>query len=157
LLRTARPVRTAAIVAAAAGAFALSACSPTTTINPYAPSDGARVDLTDHLRGANLLVVAGEQGGPGTLEGALVNRTAEDQSFTLTIEGSAPVRIDVAPAQTVYLGTEQGEQVRLDAVAAAPGAFLPATLEVGSESKDFQIPVLDGSLPEYASAVPTAS
>ncbi|WP_425955999.1 hypothetical protein [Xylanimonas sp. McL0601] len=151
--RSTRPVRTAALIAAA-GVLALSACAPAMTINPYSPSDGTRVDVTDALRGVNLLVVAVAQGGSGAVEGALVNRTDESQTFTLTVDGASPVRVTVDPAQTVTLGTDGGEDVVLDTVAEAPGSYLDASLDVAGQSKDFKLPVLDGTLPEYEGAVP---
>ncbi|QAY69173.1 hypothetical protein [Xylanimonas protaetiae] len=151
--RTPRHARTIALLAAA-GVLALTACSPTTTINPYAPSDGVRVDLSNDLRGVNLLVVAAEQGGEGVVHGAFANHTDETVTFTLTVDGAAPVEVDVDPSSTVTVGTEDGEQVVLDAVAEAPGSFVDATLEAGGESRQFQLPVLDGTLDEYKDSVP---
>ncbi|ACZ31966.1 hypothetical protein Xcel_2960 [Xylanimonas cellulosilytica DSM 15894] len=150
--RTPRTARTIAL--AAAGLLALTACAPALTINAYAPSDGTRVDLTNELRGLNLLILAAEQGGEGLVQGALANRTGGTVTFTLTVDGAAPVEVEVDPATTVYLGTADGEQVLLDTVAKAPGTFLEATLDADGESASFQLPVLDGTLPEYAGSVP---
>lgn len=156
--RTARPARTAAVAAAvAAGALTLAACSPTETIEPYAPSDGSRVDITPSLRGVNLLVVTPEEDAVGALQGGLVNKTNEDVTYTLTAEGSAPVTVQVPAFSTVYLGTEGGVPAELDAVAAAPGATIPASLEVAGETQEFNLHVFDGTLPEYAAVLPTPS
>jgi hypothetical protein len=65
------------------------------------------------------------------------------------------VRVEVEPASTVYLGTEDGEDVVLDSVAKAPGAFVDATLEAAGESKDFQLPILDDTLDQYTPPSPT--
>lgn len=149
---TPRHARTIALLAV--GLLGLTACAPSMTINAYAPSDGVRVDLTGALRGVNLLVVAAEEGGEGQVHGALANHTSETVTFVLTADGAAPVRVEVDPSSTVYLGTEGGEDVVLGSVAEAPGAFLDATLEAAGESKDFQLPVLDGTLDEYSDSVP---
>jgi hypothetical protein len=152
--RTARLARPAAVACAAGGALLLAACAPTTTTLPYAPSDGARVDLTDETRGVNLLVVSEGDGAEGNLLGALANQTFEDVTFTLEADGAAPVSVDVPARSTVYLGTQDGEQVLLDAVAARPGDDLEATLSAGETTKDFFLPVFDGTLPEYADFLP---
>lgn len=158
----ARGARTIAIAAAAAsGALVLTACAPTTTTLTYDPSDGVGVsvlgeDDTD-LRGINLLVVSAAAGEAGNLLGALTNKTADDASFTLETPGASPVAVDVPAGGTVYLGTETGESVALDTVDANPGAYLDATLTVGSDSKEFKLPVLDGTLSEYAEHVPSSS
>ncbi|GAB2467487.1 hypothetical protein [Xylanimonas ulmi] len=141
-------------VLAAAGALTLGACAPAMTAHEYAPSDGSRVTVTSELRGVNLLVVAAQEGGEGAVQGALVNHTDQAETFTLAVDGAAPVRVTVEAAQTVYLGTADGEQVTLDAVAKAPGSFLPATLEVGGQSQEFQLPVMDAAAPEYADVAP---
>lgn len=138
----------------AAVTLGLAACSPTMTNVPYSASDGTRVDVTGDLRAVNLLVVAAEKGVEGAVQGALVNHTTEQQDFTLAVEGASPITMNVDPGATVYLGTEGGEEVLLDTVAEAPGSYLPATLEVAGESAELQIPVLDGTLPEYEDAVP---
>ena len=151
---TPRHARTTALVAAAGLLGLTAACAPTTTMNAYAPSDGVRVDLTGELRGVNLLVLAAEEGGEGHLHGALANHTDGAVTFTLAVDGTAPVRVEVDPASTVFLGTEDGEEVVLGSVPEAPGSFLDATLEVGGESQDFQLPVLDGTLAEYSELVP---
>ncbi|MCL1871167.1 MAG: hypothetical protein FWF90_12240 [Promicromonosporaceae bacterium] len=156
--RTRRPARTAtALLVAAAGALGLAACAPAMTEHEYSPSDGVRVDLTDQLRGVNLLVVAAAQGDEGALQGALVNNTASAETFTLTAEGASPVTLTVDPSTTVYLGGEDGEKLTLDTVSQAPGAFVKATLEAGQQTKEFELPVLDGTLSEYQSLIPSPS
>ncbi|WP_275005676.1 hypothetical protein [Promicromonospora iranensis] len=154
-----RGARTIALAAVSAtGALLLAACSPTTTTLNYDPSDGVGVSVLGeenrNLRGINLMVVSAAEGEAGNLLGALANETAEDASFTLEAPGASPVTVDVPAGGTVYLGTESGEAVELDAVGAAPGNYVAATLTVGSDSKEFQLPVFDGTLPEYADYVP---
>ncbi|MFD6445532.1 hypothetical protein ACFWEJ_10530 [Promicromonospora sp. NPDC060204] len=155
----ARGARTTAVAAVlAAGALLLAACAPTTTTKPYDPSDGVGVSVlgeedTD-LRGINLMVVSAAEGEAGNVLGALANETADDASFTLQAPGAAPVIVEVPAGGTVYLGTETGEAALLDTVGAAPGNYLDATLTVGTDTKEFQLPVLDGTLSEYADYLP---
>ncbi|MFC8801601.1 hypothetical protein ACFT2C_28025 [Promicromonospora sp. NPDC057138] len=154
-----RGARTIALAAVSAtGALLLAACSPTTTTLNYAPSDGVVVsvlgDEDRDLRGINLMVVSAAEGEPGNVLGALANETADDASFTLEAPGASPVTVAVPAGGTVYLGTETGQAVQLDTVGAEPGDYLDAVLTVGSDSKEFQLPVFDGTLPEYADHLP---
>ncbi|MGM7422647.1 hypothetical protein [Cellulosimicrobium sp. CpK407] len=132
-----------------------SACSPIETNRPYSPSDGLRVDLTDDLRGLNLLVVSAADGEAGALVGAFANDSTEDVEFDVTPEGGDPVTIPVAAGETVYLGTEDGFDAQIGRVDAAPGGVLPVTVSVTSgEEQGMSLPVLDGTLEEYAHLLP---
>ncbi|WP_179951109.1 hypothetical protein [Xylanimonas oleitrophica] len=154
--RTARTARNAALSAAAvAAALTLSACSPAMTIRSYAASDGTLVEIDHQLRGINLMIVSEAEGEPGNLLGALANATDRELEYTLTVDGAAPLQISVEPFHTVYLGTDEGEQAIIDTVTTIPGGYLSATLEADGQSKEFKLPVFDGTLPEYAGSLPT--
>jgi len=154
-----RGARTIALAAVSAtGALLLAACTPSTTTLNYDPSDGVGVSVLGEddrdLRGINLMVVSAGEGEAGNVLGALTNETADDASFMLEAPGAIPVTVDVPAGDTVYLGAEIGEEVLLDAVGAAPGDYLDAVLTVGPDSKEFLLPVFDGTLSEYADYVP---
>lgn len=137
-------------LAAAAG---LSACSPITTKVQYAASDGVRVALSDTVTVQNLLIVSAAEGEPGALQGGVVNNGAQDETVTI-----GAVTVQVAAGQTVLMGGTAGEEVVLPTVAAAPGANLTLPVAVvGGASEDVFVPVLDGTLSEYADLVPTAA
>ncbi|MFC7879366.1 hypothetical protein [Isoptericola sp. NPDC057391] len=159
--RSARPARLVAAASVMAGALLLAACSPTITTKPYAPSDGIRVNLTDQVRGINLMVVSEGEGEPGAVLGALANSSAEDVDFVLAAEGAEPISLTVPAGQTVYLSADQeGDQAvdaQLDTVATHPGGDLDATLSGAGTEEDFFLPVMDGTLPEYAAWVPSTS
>ncbi|WP_277211350.1 hypothetical protein [Isoptericola croceus] len=156
MARSARPARTTlAVAGAAAGALLLGACAPITTQLPYAPSDGSRVDFDDaDVRGLNLMVLSAAEGEQGVVLGALANQSAEDVEFILTTPGAEPVSIPVPARDTVYLGTEGGTDVMLGTITTIPGGNLQATLSAAGATKDFYLPVLDGTLPEYAEYLP---
>ncbi|WP_166850662.1 hypothetical protein [Isoptericola sp. BMS4] len=159
--RSARPARTAVVATGAVAAAALlAACSPTTTVLPYAPSDGARVNLTDSVRGINLMVVSEGDGAPGALLGALANDSGEDVSFELATAGNDTVSLVVPAGETVYLSApdqpEQSVDARLGAIDTYPGGELDATLSGAGVDEEFGLPVFDGTLPEYAPYVPDA-
>ncbi len=153
--RTTGRTRLRAVSAVVASVALATACSPIETNRPYSPSDGLRVDLTSELRGLNLLVVSAAEGEPGTLVGAFANDSDENVEFAVLPEGGAPVVIPVAAGEAVYLGTEDGFEVLLGRVDAEPGGTLPVVVSATSgEEQEMFLPVLDGTLQEYAHLVP---
>lgn len=151
--RGARRVAMAALALVAA--LPLAACAQTPlTAQPYVASDGVDVRHGD-LRGHNLLVLAAEEGAPGTVLGSLQNAG----SVELTVQigtAEAPAEVTLAPGENALLGPDDVE-VAIAAVDAPPGAL--TTLSVVTDaggSTDLQVPVLDGSIPYYADLVPEA-
>ena len=159
-----RTLRAAALVVGVAVAgLALAGCSATnqiTTENEYSASDGVRFTLGD-VRGSNLHVLVAAQGDPGTLQGGLINQSNEDRSVTLAI-GDEETVVELGPKETVLLGVSDAEdegyaEVTFAAIDAPPGGLVAVTVSTPEDgSIDVQVPVLDGTLPEYASQVPTA-
>ncbi|WP_136518457.1 MULTISPECIES: hypothetical protein [Cellulomonas] len=156
-VRTAR--RTAAAALALASAAALAGCSATnqiTTIDDYPPSDGVAITV-DEVRALNLLVLAEEEGGPGILVGALANNSGEDTSVTLAVEGAQAVNVDVPSSGTVLMGAAgapgryQTVEVPVAQVSAIPGGLTTLTVSTpAGGSAEVQVPVMDGTLAEYA-------
>ena len=148
-----KTVRLAAAVVLAAAA--LGGCSAVGTVQTkvvYAASDGARVTLGSTVEGINLLVLTSGEGQPGALVGAVANRDEQDAVVTIQVEGAAPAEVAVPAKGTVHLTGEQ--LVRLDSVPARPGATVPVTISTGAEgSVSLAVPVLDGTLPEYAEVI----
>jgi hypothetical protein len=57
----------------------------------------------------------------------------------------------------VLLGTDADEEIELDSVEAAPGSLLAVTISTPQDgSLEVQVPVFDGTLPEYSEMVPDA-
>jgi hypothetical protein len=154
-------VRVARLAAAGLLVLGLGACSATnevTTSTPYALSDGVRTTLGP-VTAVNLLVVAAAKGDPGVLSGALTNSSTRDLAITFTLADATPGKTVVVPAgRTVYIGTgtDQGAVVEFDAVPVAPGQVVGLTLTGDSTGgATVQAPVLDGTLPQYATMVPS--
>lgn len=147
-----RPVVLGAVVLAAV----LSGCSVTnqiTTEEQYAASDGVRATLGD-VTAENLLLIAEAADAPGALQGAFTNRGDEAVTVEVATTGSAE-RVRVAAGETVLLGGQDGEEVVLD-TPAPPGATTEVTLSTGAGGTEtVQVPVLDGTLPEYEGLAPT--
>ncbi len=160
--RSAAPSRSRRLAAlAVASAALLAGCSATnqiTTVDDYPPSDGVAITV-DEVRALNLLVLAEEEGGPGLLVGALTNNSGEDTTVTLAVDGAEPVDVDVPSAGTVLLGGGGGatvgrygaQDVAIASVATVPGGLTDVTVSTpAGGSSVVRVPVLDGTLPEYA-------
>ncbi|NUU18876.1 hypothetical protein HP550_16610 [Cellulomonas humilata] len=160
--RTLRATALAAGLAVAGLVLAgCSATNPMTTEDQYSASDGVRVTLGD-VRASNLLVLSAAEGDVGSLQGGLVNESSEDRTVTLAV-GDEQTTVELGPKETVLLGAGRAQEegfaeVTFPAIEVPPGGLLPITVSTPEAgSVDVQVPVLDGTLPEYASAVPTAS
>lgn len=149
---SARPVVLAGAVLLAAVLSSCSATNDITTAQAYSASDGVRAELGD-VTAENLLIVASAANEPGALQGALSNRGKETVTITVTAgESSEDVRLHAG--ETVLFGGTNGELLLLT-TPDAPGAMTDLTLASGpGGTLDLQVPVLDGTLPEYADLLP---
>lgn len=150
MVRTTRRTRLAAL-AALGGTLTLAGCSvanPITTADPYAPSDGIRVAVTDEVSVENLMILTGGEGEEGHLLGAVVNRSEEDVEVSFAIgDGGASVPVRVDAGEHVNF-TDAG--ITTQSVDAAPGSTVPATVSMPSAGDaQVAIPVLDGTIPPY--------
>ena len=142
-----------AVGIALAVAAGLGACSPITTQIQYAPSDGVRVAVSDTVSVQNLMIIAAAEGAPGALQGGVVNNGAEPASVAI-----GDVIVEVPAGATVLLGGSTGDKLVIDQTTAAPGANAQLTVGLdGATGETVFVPVLDGTLPEYADLVPAAS
>jgi hypothetical protein len=140
-----------------ASAASVAGCAPSVTNKPYEASDGINVTVGD-VKGINLMLISGAKGDPGRLLGAFSNGGDDGTTVTVAPQGTDPASIDVDSSSTVYLGTEDNQKdVVFPSTGAAPGAVLPVTITVDGTSSTVSVPVLDGTLPDYATLVPTAS
>jgi hypothetical protein len=158
-----RALRAAALAVGVVAGLTLAGCSATnqiTTEDEYSASDGVRFTLGD-VRGSNLLVLTEAEGEPGTLQGGLINDGDEDRSVTVAI-GDEETVVELGPRETVLLGVSDAEEegfaeVTFAAVDAPPGGLVSVTISTPEDgSIEVEVPVLDGTLPEYATQVPTA-
>ena len=149
--------RLAAAGVVALAALALTGCSATneiTTAKAYSASDGVRAELGD-VTAENLIVLTTAKGAPAALQGAFTNRGTTAVTVSLTDGTAAIGTVRVDPATTVLVGGDAGKKITF-AASDAPGGVTPLTLATGSGgSLTVSVPVLDGTLPEYATLVPT--
>lgn len=146
----------------AVAAAALTGCSllnPQTTQLQYVPYDGAEYVAESGLSVHNVLVASEGNGAAGTLLGAIVN----DGEETVAVEIApgpetgleASLRTRVEPGTRLDVGPESELSLQLDSVDAGPGELVPmlVTTDLG-EVGELLVPIVDGTLEEYAEFVP---
>lgn len=150
--------RSAALVIslALASAAALSSCSatnPLTTTEDYDPSDGVSVTLGD-VTAHNVLVLTAAAGETGALQGTLSNSGTTDVDVVITADGDEVAELTVPASGALQIGGGADTDVTYT-VPDAPGALTSITLATGpGGTATVKVPVLDGTLPEYADLVP---
>jgi hypothetical protein len=122
------------------------------TTKSYSASDGIVANVGPiGLR--NLLVVAENAESTGRLLGTVVNTS--DSPVQLSLTGSGSTATVTVPADGQIRFEDEANETTVDRPGAAPGALANVTVRVNNESADVRVPVLDGTLPEYSSYVPT--
>jgi hypothetical protein len=154
-------VRRRAVASVAVAALVLlgtTACNfvaPQATLEVYEPSDGTSTTVGD-VKVANALIIT-EDGEEANLVAAFINRSDKQVKLKLQYEsGSDKVdeTITLGAGETESLGRAGSEAILRD-IDAKPGDLFPIYLQYGdAEGKQLLVPVLDGTLPEYADLVP---
>ncbi|MDN4471968.1 hypothetical protein [Demequina zhanjiangensis] len=143
---------TARIAAAAIVALSLASCSfaaSITTSQQYSASDGVRLELED-VTGLNLLVISTDEGAPAALIGSFDNSGDEPVSVTVGL-GGEDTSFTVPAGGVVALGLDEDETAVVGTSTAAPGLIASVSVETPrSGMQDVDVPVLDGTLEEYA-------
>lgn len=157
-------VRSMAVAAVAGTALLLSGCSefsPQTTQLQYVPSDGAQGDI-GALGIRNALLVtqtldrdeAADPNAAASFVGTLVNGGENNVTVNLRTADGAQTSIPVPARGSVQLSPEAEQQWQLDQVGVVPGRSVQITVDVAGQQIELAVPVLDGTLPEYATLAP---
>ncbi len=122
------------------------------TTKSYSASDGIVANVGPiGLR--NVMVVAESADSSGRLLGTVVNSSNSPVQLSLT--GSGSTATVTVPADGQIRFEDEANKTTVDRPGAAPGALANVTVRVNNESADVRVPVLDGTLPEYSSYVPS--
>ena len=148
----------ASVVLAATVVLGTSACnliSPQTTTKEYDASDGVSGTIGD-MSIRNAAIISGD-GKDGNL---LVSITNAGGAESLTIKWgddfSESTEARIPEDETISFGTEEEDPILLENIVAVPGSLLTMFFQYGDETGvEIFVPVLDGTLPEYAEFVPS--
>ncbi|PWB98173.1 hypothetical protein [Homoserinimonas hongtaonis] len=128
--------------------------TPQATTDDYDASDGTNATIGD-VKVLNAIVVS-DNGVDGNLVTSVANNGSERVTVTFqfeSTEGKSDSKVTVASGQIKKLGVD--EVFLLEGINSEPGSLMPIFVQYGSETgKQVLVPVLDGSLPEYADLVP---
>ena len=142
----------ARIVAAALISLSLASCSfaaSITTSKQYSASDGVRLELED-ATGLNLLLISTGEGEPAALIGSFENPGDEPVTVTVAV-GAEITAFDVPAGGIVAMGLDEGETAVVGTATAGPGLIGSIAVDTPrSGTQEVEVPVLDGTLSEYA-------
>ena len=138
----------------------LAGCTFTAEIanlEPYDPSDGVGTTLED-VAIRNVLLVTSD-GGEANLVMTVVNSSGEDTELEVQFgEGDARQTATlVLPAlpELTQVGTSLDNQLIVEDENLIAGALFPVYFQHGdAQGEQLNVPVLDGTLPEYELLVP---
>ncbi|MDD9206900.1 hypothetical protein PU560_10535 [Georgenia sp. 10Sc9-8] len=136
-------------------ALSLAGCTftnPIETLEPYAASDGTRLELADGIRLENVLVLSEAEGAEGHVLGAAVNSTTEPVEITFSVEGEPELVVVVEPDEMLNLSDEG---LVVESTPAPPGGMVSTTVSTPQHGAvPLPVPVLDGTLSQYDEHVP---
>lgn len=147
--------RTATVAAFALLAGSMTGCSAVNlqaTTMQYAPSDGIVFDVAN-VEVRNLLLVTGSADEPARLIGSLINDTDTAVSLELTVDGNSTT-VEVPKQSSLELEDDANKTV-LPSAGVEPGSHADLIVEVGANSVDESLPVVNGVLPAYRPFLPS--
>ncbi|MFE4838112.1 hypothetical protein ACFRAU_25965 [Arthrobacter sp. NPDC056691] len=146
-----------AAAALSVGLLALTGCgyvNAQQTSHQYAASDGTRADVGPvQLR--NMLIVSAGENQPGRVIGAVYNSSSKD--VKVTFKGAEGAQTEVPVKQNSYtLLNQSTDAATLSTTGGKPGTVVDVQVtEDGTNvNKTVKIPVVDGTLKEYAAYLP---
>jgi hypothetical protein len=140
------------------GLLSVTGCgyiNPQQTSEQYSASDGTRTDL-GALELRNFIIIADGEDKPGRVIGAVYNTSSKD--VVLTIKGASGSQAEVPVKQKSYtLLNDSTAPAILSTVGAKPGSVAEVTISEDGTSQNamFKVPVLDGTITDYKTYLPT--
>lgn len=144
-----------AVVAAAAVLGLLTGCdlfAPQDTKYIHETADGVNGEIRTIFIG-NAVLLTADATSPTSLVATLVNQGGSSEHVKISTHAGSQT-VTVKPAESVQVGASDGQSVTFDGLGAAPGSLAPVTFEAGGMTETLDVPVLDGSLPQYRDLVP---
>jgi len=133
--------------------------APQSTTKHYDASDGVSGNVGD-LQVRNAIVLSTD-GKTGSLLVTVVN--ASDSAHSLSVQytaatGKVTQQVTLKPQSSTAIGTTGGPVITLENIDAPLGSLFPVYFQYGTETGILLLtPVLDGTLPQYSSLLPTAA
>jgi len=136
------------------GTSACNMLSPVASLKVYSPSDGTNGDL-GMVKARNIIYFSDGKGN-GALYGAFANSSSNTQDFALKLEGAAngPTyrQFLVKGYQVLNFGYQNQPALKI-ALKGKPGDLTTVLLYSDTGSVRLNVPILDGTLPQYKDIV----
>lgn len=134
------------------GATGCSATNLQATTLQYNASDGVHATVGP-VEVRNIMLISNGAEEEARVLGSLYNDTDSDVQVTLQSEDGSSVELTVPADNRLSLEEDENEAVFASA-GEDPGALVPVTIQVNSDTTEVRVPVLNGALPEYREFVP---
>ena len=150
----------ASVVLASLVIVVTSACTyltPQATTAPYDPSDGVGASI-GAVEVLNAIVLT-DDGETGSLLINFANRGSTSTTVNVQYEDASGDKVDhsvhVNGNGVKSIGGEGNATIVMTGVDAPPGSLFPIFVQAGDQTgTQLQVPVLDGSMPQYAGLLP---
>jgi hypothetical protein len=142
------------------GLLSVTGCgyiNPQQTSEQYSASDGTSTDIGP-LQLRNMMIISDGEDKPGRVVGAVYNSSSND--VKLIIKGAEGSQTQVPVKKNSYtLLNDSADAAILSTTGFKPGsvAELTITEDGTNQSAKFKVPVLDGTISDYKSYLPTPS
>jgi hypothetical protein len=141
-------------IAAVLGTSGCNFTSPVSSLDYYAPSDGAQADI-GNLKARNLISLQDEQGNSGVV-GAFANSGSKEITFAIkytSFDGTPGYReYTVGAYQVINFGYQNNEPLDLN-LGGMPGDIRTVLVYTDTDEASINVPVMDATLVEYADLV----
>lgn len=159
--RVRRAAAAAAMAVLALGAAGCGAINDQATAQTYDPSDGVSVHDLAGTESRNLMLVTNGATEPSRLIGSVINNGSKATSVSFDVNGKT-VSVNVDAGKSVSLqDADLTQQLTFPASGdkgvektVAPGLQVKTAVSAGGKEASVNVPVVDGSLTEYAKYVP---
>lgn len=147
--------RAAAAIVGVAVLGLLTGCdlfAPQETKNITETADGVNGDIGAIFIG-NAVLLTTDPSGTTSLVATLVNQGEANENVRISTDSGSET-VTVKPAESVQVGTSDGQSVTFAGLGAKPGSLAFVTFQTSTETETLNVPVLDGSLPQYQDLAP---
>ncbi len=135
------------------GATGCNMLAPQATTIQYSASDGVNIPESGPLKVRNALIIADAEGTLGNFVAGIVNDTDEQAILNVSIDGESQ-SIPVDARSSVSLGRDTAPMVFENV--GQPGSDVEVSFQSGEgEGVVRNVPILDGTLQQYSTLVPT--
>ncbi|PID53823.1 MAG: hypothetical protein CSA58_07305 [Micrococcales bacterium] len=116
----------------------------------YTATDGVQTTV-NQVKVRNVLVVSAEKDAEGSFQATVINDSAKPVTVSFASAEGSIGEVTVDPGQLHDL---EADRLTIESVPVWPGELMPIQVSAAGESVDLDVPVLDGTLPEYRDLVP---